>query len=83
MTRFFFLTILACAVAIGAAACSEREQVAEFKKGKYQGKPDTPPWENAPLAYGNTTWTKGDRTSWETQIKARQLAQHEDKRISQ
>ena len=37
-----------------------------------------------PLAYGTTgKWSKGDRTSWETQIKTRQLGQHEDKRIYQ
>jgi hypothetical protein len=64
------------------AACAEREQVAEFKKGKYQGKPDTPPWDNAPLVYGGK-WTKGDRASWENQIKTRQLGQNEDVRISQ
>jgi hypothetical protein len=28
-------------------------------------------------------WTKGDRASWEEQIKNRQLAQHEHKRIYQ
>lgn len=68
----------------GLAACSESEQVVVYKQGKYQGKPDTPPWNNEPLAYGGGgTWTKGDRASWETQIKTRQLAQHEDKRIYQ
>jgi len=67
----------------GLAACSEREQVAQFKQGKYQGKPDTRPWDNEPLAYGAAKWTKGDRASWEAQIKARQLGQHEDKRIYQ
>jgi len=67
----------------GLVACSEREQVAQFKQGKYQGKPDTRPWDNEPLAYGAAKWTKGDRASWEAQIKARQLGQHEDKRIYQ
>ena len=28
-------------------------------------------------------WSKGDRVSWEEQIKKRQLAQHEDRRIYQ
>jgi hypothetical protein len=67
---------------LALAACAERDQVAEFKKGKYQGKPDTPPWDNAPLAYGGK-WTKGDRASWENQIKTRQLGQNEDVRINQ
>ena len=65
------------------AGCGEPEQVVVYKQGKYQGKPDTRAWDNTPLAAeqrgGN--WTKGDRTSWETQIKNRQLAQHEHKRI--
>ena len=64
-------------------ACSEREQVTQFKQGKYQGKPDTAPWDNEPLAYSSGKWTKGDRASWETQIKTRQLGQNEDKRIYQ
>lgn len=76
------LTLIAL---FAAAGCGEREQVADFKRGKYQGKPDTPSWNNAPLAYDDSTskWTQGDRTSWETQIKNRQLGQHEHKRIYQ
>jgi hypothetical protein len=80
---------LALGTAIGAAlflaGCGESEQVVVYKQGKYQGKPDTHAWDSAPLAAeqrgGN--WTKGDRASWETQIKNRQLAQHEHKRIYQ
>ena len=75
------LLILLALFALGA--CSEREQAAQFKQGKYQGKPDTRPWDNEPLAYGSGKWTKGDRQSWETQIKTRQLGQNEDKRIYQ
>ena len=70
--------------ALSLVACMEVEQTAAApKQGKYQGKADTAPWESEPLAYGGARWTKGDRTSWETQIKARNLAQHEDKRIYQ
>ena len=72
-------------VALGLAGCGESEQVVVYKQGKYQGKPDSRAWENAPLAAeqrgGN--WNKGDRASWEAQIKNRQLAQHEHKRIYQ
>jgi hypothetical protein len=81
MKRIFFFTIFLC-LAFGIAACGEREQVAESKRG-YQGKHDGQPWDNEPLAYGSGKWSKGDRTSWETQIKTRQLGQHEDKRIYQ
>jgi len=54
----------------GLAACGEREQIAEGPRS-YQGKPDTAPWGN------------GDRATWEAGIKARQLTQHEYKRIEQ
>jgi hypothetical protein len=78
------LALLMTLVVLAVSACGEREQVAEFKRGKYQGKPDTPSWENAPLDYGTSgKWTKGDRASWENEIKGRQLAQHEYKRIYQ
>jgi len=75
----------AMVAALLVAGCGEPEQVVVYKQGKYQGKPDTRAWDNAPLAAeqrgGN--WTKGDRASWETQIKNRQLAQNEYKRIGQ
>ena len=65
------------------AGCMEVEQTATASKaGKYQGKPDSTPWSNEPLAMG-PKWNKGDRTSWEEQIKNRQLRQHEDRRINQ
>jgi hypothetical protein len=72
--------ILAAAL-FGLAACGEREQTAEAKRG-YQGKPDGKPWDNEPLAYENAKWKRGDQASWEAQIKKRQLTQHEDRRIN-
>ena len=78
MNKILLLTLAAFLL----SACGEREQVIEGKRG-YQGKRDTASWDNEPLAYGSGKWTKGDRTSWETQIKARQLGQNEDKRIYQ
>ncbi len=77
--RAVFLTVIA-AFALGA--CGEREQIAEGNR-TYQGKPDSQPWDNAPLADGSAKWSTGDRASWETQIKERQLTQHEYKRIYQ
>ena len=70
--------------ALSLGACMEVDQTAAApKQGKYQGKADTPPWNNAPLAYGDARWNKGDQASWETQIKARNQSQNEDKRIYQ
>jgi len=88
MRKIFFVLIAALAL----AACGERDQepaVGQSGEKRYQGKRDTKPWDNDPLALaaqstaGGGKWTKGDRASWETQIKARQLGQHEDKRIYQ
>jgi hypothetical protein len=70
----------------GITGCGEREQVVEQQSEKrYQGKRDTKPWDNAPLAqeFRGGSWTKGNQTSWEEQIKTRQLGQHEHKRIYQ
>jgi hypothetical protein len=76
--------LLVVIAAFAIAACGDREQIAEGKRS-YQGKPDSQPWDNEPLAaeYRGGKWSKGDRASWETDIKARQLAQHEYKRIEQ
>ncbi len=78
--------LLAVAAALGAAGCMEVEQVSTGQKqGKYQGKPDGKAWDNDPLAVGggNAKWTKGDKVSWETQIKARNDGQNEYKRLGQ
>jgi hypothetical protein len=76
---------LAALAGLGLAGCGEPDQVVVYKQGKYQGKPDTRSWDNAPLAAEQRggKWTQGDRASWETDIKNRQLAQHEHKRIYQ
>lgn len=80
--RGFLVLVIA---ALGLAACGEQGQVVVYKQGKYQGKPDSPPWENAPAAaeLRGGKWNAGDRASWEEQIKSRQLAQHEHRRIYQ
>ena len=77
--------LVAVIAAFGVTGCMEVEQSATGQKqGKYQGKPDGKSWENDPLAYaGSGTWTKSDKASWETQIKARNDGQNEYKRIGQ
>lgn len=77
--------LLLIVAVFGLAACGEQEQVVVYKQGKYQGKPDARSWDNEPLGaqFRGSTWTKGNRDSWEQAIKSRQLAQHEHKRIYQ
>jgi hypothetical protein len=79
--RFFLIAM----VAFGLAACGERDQEPVAGKRSYQGKRDTLPWDNtAPAAeLRGGQWAKGDRVSWETNIKQRQLGQHEHRRIYQ
>ena len=71
----------AVAIVFGLAACGESEQVVRYQQGKYSGKPDGKPWDNEPVA--DAKWTKGDKLSWETQIKQRNQGQNEYKRIYQ
>ena len=56
------------------AGCSERPQVAQYKQGTYQGKPDTPPYQNAPF--------NGDKAAWERAEATRAQAQNEYKRTN-
>jgi hypothetical protein len=79
--RFRILALAAVTVVAvaGLAGCGEREQVVVYKQGKYQGKPDAKPWDSEPSAavYTPQKWTKGDQTSWENALKARNLTQNE------
>lgn len=80
MKRSVVITLMVAA--LGAAGCMEVEQTASVQKqGKYQGKPDTKSWDNAPLAYGDAKWNKGDKASWENQLKTRSSGQNEYVRI--
>jgi len=60
---------LAVVFTLGLSACGEKEQVIVYKQGKYQGKPDSKPWENDQF--------KGNQAQWETAIKTRNQSQNE------
>lgn len=64
---------LAAVIGLGLAGCGDRDRVVIYKQGKYQGKPDSQPWSNAP--YG------GDKAKWEGDLKARNQQQDESRRI--
>ncbi len=84
--RGLVVALASIALAAGLAACGEPDQdVVVYKQGKYQGQRDGKAWDNEPLAqeFRGGKWVKGDQKSWEEQIKNRQLAQHEHKRIYQ
>jgi hypothetical protein len=76
--------LIALAAVFALGACMEVEQTNKTatKQPGQTVRSDTTPWSNEPLA-GGPRWSKGDRASWEEQIKTRQLAQHEHRRIYQ
>jgi hypothetical protein len=74
--------LLAAATVLVFAGCMEVEQVSSPKAVGQTVKRDSAAWNNEPLADG-PKWSKGDQKGWEEQIKKRQLAQHEDRRIYQ
>ena len=59
--------------ALMLAGCGERPQVIDYKQGKYQGKPDEPPYAAAPF--------NGNKDMWERDIRNRTQNQNEYRRI--
>jgi len=73
MTRLGALALVSVLL-FSLSACSERPQVATYKQGSYQGKPDTPPYQNAPF--------NGDKAAWDRAVTQRAQAQNEYKRTN-
>lgn len=63
------LALAGAVLALGLAACSDRERTVIYKQGQYQGKTDTAPWTNAPYS--------GDKARWESDLRVRNLRQDE------
>lgn len=57
--------MLACVAALLCAACGEKPQTAGGVKG------DSAPYTGTGKAYAEKNWKQGDRTSWESALKAR------------
>jgi len=60
---------LAAVAVLGLPGCGEQQQVVVYKQGKYQGKPDTAPWDSP-------QWG-GEQAKWERAIETRTLNQNE------
>jgi hypothetical protein len=73
MSRLAGIAIVSALLFV-VAACSERPQVAQYKQGTYQGKPDTPPYQGPPF--------NGDKAAWEKAMATRAQAQNEYKRTN-
>lgn len=70
--RSFYLALFACAGLL-LSGCGERPQVVNFKQGTYQGKPDTP-------AYQNELFN-GDKAAWNRAVNTRVQGQNEYVRV--
>lgn len=81
--RKLIVAVAALVATAGLAGCGETEQVIVYQQGKYQGKPDTKPWENEPGSslYTTSKWSKGDKSSWEATLRSRSQGQNEYVRI--
>lgn len=66
-------TFLILAASAALVACGEKEQTANSSAAK----PDTKAWQGADSPYVLTDWKKGDKTSWESQIRNRGQLQNE------
>ena len=75
MARITHWCVIACGAmaALMLAGCGERPQVIDYKQGKYQGKPDEPPYKAAPF--------NGDQAKWDRDIRNRTQNQNEYRRI--
>ena len=71
--RTAWMALGAAAVALAVAGCGERPQVINYKQGKYQGKPDTPAFNNPPF--------NGNKQQWENEINHRAQQQNEYVRL--
>jgi len=71
--RWLLIAATAVAGPFLTAGCGEQTQVTVYKQGKYQGKLDAQPWDNAEF--------KKDKTAWEKAIVARNQGQDDYQRI--
>jgi starvation-inducible outer membrane lipoprotein len=63
------LLALVAGAALGLTGCGDRPQEITQKTGKYQGKPDTAPWDSPEFG--------GKQAEWERAIQARTQNQNE------
>jgi hypothetical protein len=82
-TRTIASALFVAAAAALAAGCSETPQDAALTAGKYQGKPDTHPWDGEAQVFAGAEFKRGDKGSWEAALKSRSQAQNEYVRIQQ
>ena len=73
VTRTALVATIVAVSALALAGCGERPQVVNYKQGKYQGKPDTSAYSNAPF--------NGNKQQWDNAIETRTRDQNEYVRL--
>jgi PBP1b-binding outer membrane lipoprotein LpoB len=71
INKKIIITLAFSALFLGAC---ERAQVTTYEQGKYQGKKDAQPWDNAKYA--------NNKEAWEKDLRARNDNQNEYKRTN-
>jgi len=69
ITKWVGVVAVAAIAVLSLAGCGEEQQVIVYKQGRYQGKPDTKPWDSP-------QWG-GEQAKWERAIETRTLNQNE------
>ena len=69
IAKWVGVVALAAVAVLGLPGCGEEQQVVVYKQGRYQGKPDTRPWDSP-------QWG-GEQAKWERAIETRTLNQNE------
>jgi major membrane immunogen (membrane-anchored lipoprotein) len=79
-----FVATLAAAIVLTACSKTADEKVVSgtsansaLQGGKYQGKPDTHPWDNDPVKFAAGKLEKGNKAAWEQQLKVRNQGQND------
>jgi hypothetical protein len=67
--RAFLIAAIAATLAASLGGCGDSQPVPVQKTGRYQGKPDTQPWDSP-------EWG-GERAKWEQAIASRSRSQSE------
>jgi hypothetical protein len=71
--RIGSLAVGVAVLGLALAGCGERPQVINYKQGTYQGKPDTPAFNNPPF--------NGNKQQWENEVDTRAQTQNEYVRL--
>jgi major membrane immunogen (membrane-anchored lipoprotein) len=84
MRNYTLLSTIAIAILLSACSKASDEKSSSgiadnstLSGGKYQGKPDTHPWDNDPVKFAAVKQEKGNKAAWEQQLKVRNQAQND------